>query len=81
MKLKNLFPAAYNKSPVGALVTYIIIAIIAGALMWAAGFVTGWIPVVGAVVNWVLRIIATVVSVYVIAGIIVTILVALDVID
>lgn len=42
--------------------------------MWVVGFVTGWIPVVGALVGIVLRLIGIVVDVYAIAGIVLSVL-------
>ena len=80
MDLKKLFPLSYKKSLLVSLIVYIVVAIIAGALIGLAGLLTGWIPVVGMVVGWALRIISILVEVYVIGGIVVSILLALKVI-
>ena len=80
MDLKKLFPLSYKKSLLVSLIVYIVIAIIAGALIGLAGLLTGWIPLVGLLVGWVLRIISILVEVYVIGGIVVSILLKLKVI-
>ena len=80
MDLKKLFPLSYKKSLLVSLIVYIVIAIVAGAIIGLAGFVTGWVPVVGTLVGWALRIISIIVEVYVIGGIIVSILLKLKVI-
>ena len=80
MDLKKLFPISYNKSLLIALVVYIAVAIVAGLLIGFAGLITGWIPVVGAIGGWCLRILSTLVEIYVISGIIVKILLTLKVI-
>ncbi len=83
--LKKLFPLSfkYTRSVadfiVGILI-YLIIGVIAGAVIWLAGLLTGWIPVVGIIVCWALRIIAAIVDIWVVAGIIIQILVFLKVI-
>ena len=80
MDLKKLFPLSYEKSTLVAIITYIVVAIIAGALIWLAGLLTGWIPVVGAIIGWALRIISILVEAYVVVGIVLKILLALKVI-
>jgi hypothetical protein len=80
MNLKKVFPVSYKNSLLVSILTYLVAAIIASALIWLAGFVTGWIPVVGAIVGWALRIVGIIVDVYVVVGIIITILVALKVV-
>ena len=80
MNLKSLFPISYDKPLLVALVLYIATAIVAGAIIWLAGFVTGWIPVAGAIVGWILRIVSIIVEVYVVVGIVLKILVALNVV-
>ena len=49
--MKNLFPISYEKSLLAALVIYIGAAIIAGLIIWLAGFLTGWIPVAGVIIG------------------------------
>jgi hypothetical protein len=47
----------------------------AGVLIFLSGLVTGWIPVLGKLVGWVLGIVGALVDVYVVAGIVIQILV------
>ena len=83
--LKKLFPLSWKYANdvanviVGAIL-YVVAGIIAGAVIWLAGAVTGWIPLLGALVGWVLGILGSLFEVYVIAGIVVLILVYLKVI-
>lgn len=78
--LKKLFPLSFKRTGsagdliVGILI-YLVIGIIAGAVIWLAGLITGWIPVVGAIVGWVLRIAGGLIDLWVLVGIIVQILV------
>ena len=80
MDLKKLFPLSYEKSTLVSIITYLVVAIIAGALIWLAGALTGWIPVAGAIIGWALRIVSIIIEVYVITGIVLKILLALNVI-
>jgi len=80
MDLKKLFPLSYNKTLLVAIITYLVVGIVAGVMIWFAGLLGGWIPVVGAIINWVLKIVSILVEIYVIVGIVLKILVALDVI-
>ena len=80
MDLKKLFPLSYKQSLLVSIIVYVIVAIIAGVLIGLAGLITGWIPVAGTLVGWILRIISILVEVYVIGGIVVSILLALKVI-
>ena len=80
MDLKKLFPISYSKSLLVACITYLCVAIVAGVLIWFAGLLGGWIPVVGPILNWVLKIVSILVELYVIGGIVVKILLALEVI-
>jgi hypothetical protein len=83
--LKKLFPLSWKYANdvanvvVGAIL-YVVAGIIAGAVIWLAGAITGWIPLLGALIGWVLGIIGSLFEVYVIAGIVVLILVYLKVI-
>ncbi len=79
MNLKKLFPISYQGFLI-ALIKYVIVAIVASLLIWVAGFVTGWIPAVGALVGWALRIVGIVVDVYVVIGIVLSVLRALNII-
>ena len=80
MDLKKLFPISYEKSLLGGIIKYLIAAIVAGLLIWLSSALTGWIPVIGAVIGWILGIASSIVEIYVIAGIIVAILRKLDII-
>ncbi len=77
--LKKLFPLSFKYTKdaanlvVGILI-YIVVGILAGALIWLAGMVTGWIPVVGMLVGWILRVLGTLIDIYVVAGIVIQIL-------
>ena len=80
MDLKKLFPLSYKKSLVVSLIVYIIAAIVMGAIIGLAGWMTGWIPVAGTVIGWLLRGISILAELYVLGGIVVSILLALKVI-
>lgn len=80
MDLKKLFPYSYRKSLLVSLVIYIVTAIVASLLIGFAGILTGWIPVAGVLVGWALRIVGIVVDIYVVGGIVVSILRALKMI-
>ena len=78
--LKKLFPTSYKNTLLGSVLRYLLIAIVAGLLIWLATLLTGWIPVVGTIIGWVLGIAGTIVEIYVVAGIVVSILRKLNVI-
>ena len=80
MDLKKLFPYSYQKSLLVSLIIYIVTAIVASLLIGFAGAITGWIPVVGTLVGWALRIVGIIVDIYVVGGIVVCNLNALKVI-
>ncbi|MBQ7369639.1 MAG: hypothetical protein IJW58_01540 [Clostridia bacterium] len=80
MDLKKLFPYSYQKSLLVSLIIYIVTAIVASLLIGFAGLLTGWIPAVGTLVGWALRIVGIIVDIYVVGGIVVSILLALKVI-
>ena len=80
MDLKKLFPLSYQLDLVKSIIYYLVAAIVAGLLIWLSTALTGWIPVVGAIIGWVLGIASTISEIYVIAGIVVSILLKLDVI-
>ena len=77
--MKKLFPISYKESLLKAVLYYLLAAIAAGLIIWLATMLTGWIPVVGAIIGWVLGIAGAIVEIYVIAGIIVAILKKLDI--
>ena len=78
--LKKLFPTSYKNTLLGSVLRYLLIAIVAGLCIWLATLLTGWIPVIGTIVGWVLGIAGTIVEIYVVAGIVVSILRKLNVI-
>ena len=80
MDLLKLFPISYKQSLLVSVIIYLIQAVVAGLAIGFAGLLTGWIPLVGVIVGWVLRIISMLVEIYVVGGIIVSILLALKVI-
>ena len=80
MDLKKLFPLSYQLDLVKSIIYYLVAAIVAGLLIWLSTALTGWIPVIGAIIGWVLGIVSTIIEIYVIAGIIVSILRKVDVI-
>ena len=78
--LKKIFPLSWKYTNgagnlvVGILI-YIVIGILGGAVLSLSGLITGWIPVVGAIIGWALRVIGALVDVWVVAGIVIQILV------
>ncbi len=59
--LKKIFPLSFKeKKDVAALVInliiHLVVAIIGGAVIALAGMLTGWIPVLGALIGWVLSV-------------------------
>ena len=56
------------------LIIWIIAAAIAGLVLWLATAITGWIPVVGWLVGILVGIIGTVVEIYSLVGIVLSIL-------
>ena len=78
--LKKFFPLSFKfTKDVSDLVIGIIIQIIAvvilGALIWLATAITGWIPVVGKLIGWVLGIVSSLAGIYCLSGIVIQILV------
>lgn len=80
MNLKKLFPLSWKYSEdvanlaVGILM-YIAAGLIAGAVIAISGAIIGWIPVIGAIIGWTLRIVSSIVCIYIITGIVISILV------
>ena len=82
--LKKIFPLSFKytkdvASLIIGILVYLVVGIIAGAVIWVAGLLTG-IPVLGALLAIVLRVIGSLVDVYVIAGIVIQVLVFVKVI-
>lgn len=78
--LKKCFPIAFgvrekdSSALIKSLAIHVAAFLIASALMWLVGFVTGWIPVVRTLVGWVLRPVGFVVDAYALVGIVLTVL-------
>lgn len=77
--LKKIFPLAFKKrESVGNLVIGIIVQIlviaVAGLAIWLATALVGWIPVVGALVAWVLGIVSSLLGLYCLVSIILSVL-------
>lgn len=79
-KLKKFFPLSwkYTKNTsdliIGILI-HIVAGIVVGALIKLATMITGWIPVLGALIGWLLGIVSSLLGLYVLAGIVLQILV------
>ena len=77
--LKKFFPLSFKytadvASLIVGILIYIVLGIIAGALVALATFLTGWIPVLGPVIAWLLGIVSSLFGVYNLAGIVILIL-------
>ena len=82
--LKKLFPRAFAATEqsklINTLIVYIVIAVIGAVVGWVVGTLLGWIPLVGFLVGLVLKIAGTIVDVYAIGGVVLTLLVYFKVI-
>ncbi len=77
--LKKFFPLSFKRlDSVGSLVIgiliYLVVGIVAGVLIALSGAITGWIPVIGKLVGWVLGIAGGLIDLYVLVGIVIQIL-------
>ncbi len=76
--LKKIFPYSFGAAEVKDLVikiiVYIVAAFLAGVVLAVAGLITGWIPVLGAIVGLLLSIVGGAVELYVLIGIILLVL-------
>ena len=78
--LKKIFPRSFKFTKdvpnliIGIIVQILAIAVL-GVLIWLATAITGWIPVVGAIIGWVLGIVSSLLGLYCLVGIIIQILV------
>ena len=78
--LKKLFPLSWKYTKdvpnlIKGILIYIVIGLLAGAAIAISGLITGWIPVVGALVGIILKLAGALVDVYVLAGIVIQVLV------
>jgi len=83
--LKSFFPLSWKYSKdVTALVTGIIIHLVAGVLLGAvislAGLLTGWIPVIGALIGWILGIVSSLLGLYILVGVVLQVLLFFNII-
>lgn len=76
--LKKFFPYSFGAKDVTALVikiiVYVVAMVIGGLLLGLIGLISGWIPVLGAIIGWILGAIGTVIEVYCVIGIVLAIL-------
>ena len=77
--LKKYFPLSFKwGDTVGNLIVgilvYLVLSILAGAVIALATLLVGWIPVVGGIVGWVLGVAGSLVGLYVLAGLVIHIL-------
>lgn len=78
--LKKIFPLSFKRTDTAAnliigILLYVVVAIVAGALIFLATMLGGWIPVVGAILGWALGVVGSLIGVYTLAGIVIQILV------
>ncbi len=78
--LKKIFPLSWKYSGntsqlIIGILLHILAGIVVGALITLSTMLTGWIPVVGSIIGWLLGIVSSLIGVYVIAGIVIQILV------
>lgn len=77
--LKKWFPLSfkYDKS-IGSLIVgiivYLVIGLLAGLVIGLANLLLGWIPLIGAIVALLVRVLAALIDIYVVAGIVIQIL-------
>lgn len=77
--LKKLFPLSFKRldsvaNLIIGILLYLVVGIIAGALIALATLIVGWIPVIGTIIGWVLGLIGSLIGLYVLAGIVIQIL-------
>ncbi len=83
--LKKIFPLSFKYTKdvanliIGILI-YLVVGIVAGFAIALATMIVGWIPIVGALVGWALGIVASLIELYILAGIVIQILVFVKVI-
>ena len=78
--LKKLFPLSWKYTKdvanliIGILI-YLVVGLLAGAVIALSALIVGWIPVIGTLVGVILGLIGGIVDIYVLAGIVIQILV------
>ncbi len=78
--LKKIFPLSWKYTKdvanlVIGIILYVVVGIVAGALIALSTLLIGWIPVIGWLVAWALGVVGSLIGVYVLAGIVIQILV------
>ena len=61
------------------LIVWVVAAFVAGLVLWLASFLTGWIPVLGWLIGVIVGILGSVVELYSLIGIVLSVLVYLDI--
>ena len=75
--LKPYFPLAFKANSVNSLIIGLLIYAVIAFVIGLVAFLLGWIPIVG----WLIRIVAWLVDIYAVAGVILSILVFLKVVQ
>lgn len=77
--LKKLFPLSFKFSNdvanlIIGIIIYVIFAVIVGALIALANLLVGWIPLAGDLIALALRLVSSLIEIYVLAGIVILVL-------
>ena len=77
--LKKFFPLSFKRldsvaNLVIGILIYLLVGLVAGALIALSTMIVGWIPVIGAIIGWALGVVSSLIGLYVLAGIIIQIL-------
>lgn len=78
--LKKFFPYSFKKTETVAdfvvtIILYVVALVVVGAVLGLAMFLLVFIPVVGLILCWLLRVVSSLLGIYVLAGIVIAILV------
>lgn len=78
--LKKIFPMSWKYTKdvpnlIKGIIIYVVLGLVAGAVLAISGIITGWIFFIGAIVGVLLGLIGGLVELYVIAGIVIQVLV------
>ena len=73
--LPHAFAADTKERMIGALIIYAVIFLAGVVISWLIGTLLGWIPLIGIVVGWILKIAGFIVNAYALVGVIFTLLV------
>ena len=78
--LKKLFPISFRYTNDGTcfaigLILYILAAIAVGAVITISTLIGGWIPLIGNIIGWILRVVSVLAGIYVLEGIVIQILI------